>query len=178
MLVLVPWLVLLFVKLVTTLQSVFGCILLELDSEIADNSLVTAVSKFELGHGGRLCLELKQRVEAGGLFLNGVSHRLEAPLLFIDNLGAGGGEKALELFDRFLHLLVRQNGSHNENGLVLIHHRVNELIGIVVKSFCQIGIAPFPPPAFMQTTWLEYAFFRFCGAKVRIIFKPASFFCH
>ena len=41
-------------------------------------------------------------------------------------------ENALELFYRFLHLFIRQNGSQNENGFVLVHNTLNKLINNVL----------------------------------------------
>ena len=115
-------LVLLSLNFVAAAFCILGSILLILHGDEAKHALVAAVSNFQfLNHSG-LGIELEECVETSGLLLNGIRHLLEAPILFIDDLCALGGENTFELFDRLLHLRFRQNGSKDEDGLVLIRH--------------------------------------------------------
>ena len=128
-------LVLLFVR--TTLCGIFSSKFVEFYSKKADNALVATETDFQFFNNGGVSLELQQLIETGALLVDGISQLLEAPVLFIDNLSAVGSEDTLEFFDRLLHLNIRQNGSEDENGLILIHHRdVIELSEYCVYGIC------------------------------------------
>ena len=89
-------LVLLFVR--TTFCSVFSSKLVEFYSQKTDYALVTTETDFQFFYNGGVCLELQQLIETGALLVDGVSQLLEAPVFFIDNLCAVGGEDTLEFF--------------------------------------------------------------------------------
>ena len=58
-------------------------------------------------------------IEAGGLVLDRISQLTESPVLFVHNFTTIVSDELGVLCNRFLHLLFRQNGSSDENGLVL-----------------------------------------------------------
>src|SRR5574344_2553421 len=61
-------------------------------------------------------------IQTASFFGNGVLSFAQPPILLVNNLCSFFEKKILEFFYRFLHLFIRQNGSHNENGFVMIQH--------------------------------------------------------
>ena len=77
---------------------------------------------FEGGNELGVGLELDQVIKTCGLVLDGISELTQAPILFVHNLTAIVADELGVLGNRFLHLGLRQNGSCNENGFVLVNH--------------------------------------------------------
>ena len=93
------------------LGGVFGSVLVLTESEETEHALVAAVSCFEFLDYFCSGFKLEEAIEAGGLLLDGVGEFAQAPFFGVHNLRTVVGEHFAELFYRFLHLNVRQNGS-------------------------------------------------------------------
>ena len=93
------------------LGGVFGGVLVLTECEEAEHAFVAAESGFELANDGGFTFKLDESVEAGRLLLDGISELAHAPFLGVHDGGTLVGEHLAELFYRFLHLCVRQNGS-------------------------------------------------------------------
>ena len=103
------------------LVSIFFCILVETESQKAHNAFVATVSNFEFLDYSGFCIEFYQSVVTGSFLFNGISEFTQAPIFLVHDGCTVVGEQLGELFYRFLCLSIRQNGSQNENGFVIVH---------------------------------------------------------
>ena len=97
-------------------------VLVHLHGHEAQHPLIAAVLGLELVHERGIALELDQVVEARGLLLDGIRELAHPPALFMADLAIACFDQVFELLYRLLCLVLRQNGSKNEDGFVPVGH--------------------------------------------------------
>ena len=119
----------LFLGLVPAALLVVGYrMLVQHHSEETQDALVALEGDFPLPDDGRICRKLHQVIEPRGFLLNGISQLPKTPMVFVNNAGPFILQKSAILLNRFLHLFIRQNGSHNENGFIVSLHLVQNWV--------------------------------------------------
>src|SRR5690606_11499305 len=105
-----------------SLNSILYSMLVQFNSEEPHDALVTFKCQFQLGYDITLCFKLKQLIKTSGLLLNRICELFQTPVFLINYRGSVVFQQSLEFVDCLLCLVSRQNGSHNENSLIMITH--------------------------------------------------------
>ena len=94
-----------------------------------NHPLIATEIYFELINHSRVGFEFQKGVKPGRVVLDGVVHHAQSPHLLFEDLGPNFKKEVVLFSNRFLHLCIRQNGSQNENGFVIVHaKKINEYV--------------------------------------------------
>ena len=84
-----PWLILLCgIFFVSAFFSVFDRIFVHFEGQKANDAFVAAILGFQFFNQIAFAFEFDEKIEAGGLFLNGIGQLAQSPILFTNDLTA------------------------------------------------------------------------------------------
>ena len=94
---------------------------IDLDGQNAHDIIMQAHQTLHLLHGGSRCIGAQKGIVTLAVLVDLVGHRLDAPVLVINDGAAVVSQDCAEMFDKTLGLRVRQVLTGNEDMLVKRH---------------------------------------------------------